>query len=220
MNAEPSGILAVGGDLSVQRLLLAYSNGIFPWFSEGDPILWFSPDPRMIIEPDDLYVSRRLRKVINSEKYEVRFDHDFEQVITLCSRTERKGQDGTWITEDMIEAYVTLHHEGYAHSVETYYEDRLVGGLYGVSLGAAFFGESMFHLMSDASKVALYHLAERLKSWEFDFIDSQVPNDHMRRMGGREIDRNIFLEMLDRALTKETITGSWESESVLKRSRL
>lgn len=220
MNAEPSGILAVGGDLSVQRLLLAYSNGIFPWFSEGDPILWFSPDPRMIIEPDELYVSRRLRKVIKSKKYEVRFDTDFEEVITNCSRTERKGQDGTWITEDMIDAYIALHHEGYAHSVETYYEDRLVGGLYGVSLGAAFFGESMFHLMSDASKVALYHLTERLGSWEFDFIDSQVPNDHMRRMGGCEIDRNIFLEMLDKALTRETITGSWESDNFLKRRRI
>ncbi len=220
MNAEPSGLLAVGGDLSVQRLLLAYRNGIFPWYSESDPILWFSPDPRMIIKPTQLYVSRRLLKNIKSDRYVVKFDMAFEEVITLCSRTNRRGQDGTWITDDMIEAYIRLHYEGYAHSVEAYHEDRLVGGLYGVSLGGAFFGESMFHIMSDASKVALYYLAERLKMWEFDFIDSQVPNDHMRRMGGRNIDRESFLIMLDHTLSRETITGSWESKNVLKKRRI
>lgn len=218
--AEPSGLLAVGGDLGVERLLLAYRKGIFPWYSEGDPIMWFSPDPRLVLKLPDLYVSRKLRKVIRSNMFEVRFDTSFPEIITLCSRTDRKGQDGTWITGDMIDAYIGLHREGYAHSVETFYEGRLAGGLYGVSLGGAFFGESMFHMVSDASKVALYHLVDRLKKWDFDFIDSQVPNNHMKRMGGREIDRGSFLVMLGDALKKETKKGSWEYEISPKRDRL
>lgn len=219
-NAEPNGLLAVGGDLSAERLLLAYRNGIFPWYSEGDPIMWFSPDPRLVLKLSELYVSRKLRKAIRSNIFDVRFDKSFSEVISLCSRTRRKGQEGTWITEDMIEAYINLHREGYAHSVETYCEGRLAGGLYGVSLGGAFFGESMFHTVSDASKVALYHLVEALKGRGFDFVDSQVPNDHMKRMGGKEIDRESFLVMLGCALDKETLRGSWENEFVLKRDKL
>ena len=209
MNAEPNGLLAIGGDLSVQRLVLAYKNGIFPWYSEGDPIMWFSPDPRLVLFPDDLYVSSKLKKVIRSNMFEVRFDTSFHNVITRCAETDRRGQDGTWITDDMVNAYVKLHEEGYAHSVETFHNGELVGGLYGVSLGGAFFGESMFFDVTNASKVALYHLVKRLRSWDFDFIDSQVPNDHMKGLGGRELDRGEFLRMLASSLKKKTILGSW-----------
>lgn len=207
--AEPNGLLAIGGDLRVERLLLAYRNGIFPWFSGEDPILWFSPDPRLVLIPDQFKLSSSLRKVIKSNTFEVRFDTCFPQVIVNCARTERKGQDGTWITSDMIEAYIKLHREGYAHSVETFHEDRLVGGLYGVSLGGAFFGESMFHIMSNASKVAFYHLVERLRLWDFDLIDSQVPTEYLKSFGAKEIDRDPFLKMLKQALNKKTIKGKW-----------
>ena len=220
MNAEPSGLLAVGGDLSVERLLLAYRNGIFPWYSEGDPIMWFSPDPRLVLALSDLYVSTKLRKLIRANTFDVRYDNSFEEVIALCAHTSRNGQDGTWITDDMIDAYIKMHQEGYAHSVETYCEGRLVGGLYGVSLGGAFFGESMFHLMSDTSKVALYYLVQKLRQWGFDFIDSQVPNDHMKRMGGREISRETFLVKLDDTLNKKTVRGSWDDMPALKKDRL
>ncbi|MEQ9620187.1 MAG: leucyl/phenylalanyl-tRNA--protein transferase [Deltaproteobacteria bacterium] len=220
MNAEPGGLLAVGGDLSVERLLLAYRNGIFPWYSEGDPIMWFSPDPRLVLALSDLYVSTKLRKLIRANTFDVRYDNSFEEVITLCANASRKGQDGTWITDDMIDAYIELHQEGYAHSVETYYEGRLVGGLYGLSLGGAFFGESMFHLMSDSSKVALYYLVRKLRKWDFDFIDSQVSNDHMKRMGGREISRETFLLKLGDALDKKTIKGSWDDAPALRKDRL
>ncbi len=209
MMAEETGFLAIGGDLSVERLLLAYKSGIFPWFSEGDPIMWFSPDPRLIIFLDNFHVSSKLRKVIRSDIFEVRFDTSFEDVIKNCAVTDRREQDGTWITDDMIEAYISLHEEGYAHSVETFYNGRLVGGLYGVSLGGVFFGESMFFEMSNASKVALYYLVEKLKSWNFDFIDSQVPNDHMKRMGGKEVKRSDFLNLLCDSLQKETKQGKW-----------
>lgn len=211
MLAEDNGLLAVGGDLSVERLLLAYKNGIFPWFSEGDPILWFSPDPRLLIFLDDLYVSTKLKKIIKSKIFEVKFDSSFEDVIRRCALNDRRGQDGTWITQDIVQAYTRLHNEGYAHSVETYHEGELVGGLYGVSLGRAFFGESMFFEMSNASKVALYYLVEKLRSWDFDFIDSQVPNEHMKSLGGKEVRRSVFLNMLESSLNRESKIGSWES---------
>lgn len=207
--AEPSGLLAVGGDLRVERLLRAYRKGIFPWYSEGDPILWFSPDPRLILFPEEFHVSRSLRKTINLGEFEIRFDTCFSRVISACANVDRKNQTSTWITDDMMEAYTDMHEEGFAHSVETFHEGGLVGGLYGLSLGGAFFGESMFHLMDDASKVALYYLVERLKYWDFDFIDSQVPTDHMKSLGGREIDRNSFLDMLERTLERQTIRGKW-----------
>ncbi|MEM7009276.1 MAG: leucyl/phenylalanyl-tRNA--protein transferase [Thermodesulfobacteriota bacterium] len=215
--AEPNGLLAVGGDLSSERLLLAYRSGIFPWFSEGDPILWFSPDPRLVIFLDDLYVSTKLKKIIRSGQFEIRIDADFEQVIARCSKSERRGQDGTWITDDMINAYLELHTKGYAHSVETYHDGELVGGLYGVSLGGAFFGESMFFDMSNASKVALYFLVEALKSWNFQFIDSQVPNSHMKAMGGKELKREDFLKMLDKAMMSESRVGSWNHEQSIEK---
>lgn len=208
--AEPGGLLAVGGDLSPERLLLAYQNGIFPWYGEGDPILWFSSDPRMVFSPGDFKFSKTLLKTASSGKFSVRADTDFAAVVENCAQVSRKGQSGTWITEEMKAAYGKLHELGYAHSFETYREGELVGGLYGVSLGGAFFGESMFHLETDASKVALFHLAQ--KCWEsgFDFIDSQVPTDHMRTLGGREISRKEFLSALESSLGKETLRGKWE----------
>jgi len=209
--AEKTGLLAVGGDLRVERLLLAYRNGIFPWYSEGDPIMWFSPDPRLIIFLDDLHVSTKVKKIIKSKVFEVRFDTCFQDVVTKCSKSDRRRQDGTWITDDMIQAYINLHKEGYAHSVETFHEGKLVGGLYGVSLGGVFFGESMFFEMSNASKVALYFLVEKLREWNFDFIDSQVPNDHMKSMGGKEVERAVFLTMLENSFKKQSKIGSWES---------
>ena len=208
--AEPGGLLAVGGDLSPERLLLAYENGIFPWYSEEDPVLWFSPDPRMIFLPGDFRFSKTLLKTVSSGKFSVRADTDFAAVIENCARVRRKGQSGTWITEEMKAAYGKLHGLGYAHSFETYLEGKLVGGLYGVSLGGAFFGESMFHLETDASKVALFHLARKCRESGFDFIDSQVPTDHIKTLGGREISRKEFLLALESSLEKETLRGRWE----------
>ncbi|NIP39491.1 MAG: leucyl/phenylalanyl-tRNA--protein transferase [Candidatus Dadabacteria bacterium] len=207
--ADSSGFLAVGADLSIERLLLAYENGIFPWYSEDQPILWFSPDPRLVLFPDKFTVSRSLKKTINKKLFEVKFDSNFEEVIVECSKIERKNQDGTWITNDMIDAYINLHNKGYAHSVETYSDGKLAGGLYGVSLGGAFFGESMFHKMKDASKVALYYLIEKLKDWQFDFIDSQVVTEHMKSLGAEEISRNRYLKLLKKTLCKETKSGCW-----------
>lgn len=209
VHAESSGLLAVGGDLRPERLIEAYKSGIFPWFSEGDPIMWFSPDPRLIIDLCGLNVSRKLQKLIRQGSFEVGFDSSFKDVVMRCAKAQRKGQSGTWITDDMISAYSELHSLGYAHSVETYHEGELVGGLYGVSIGGAFFGESMFFDKSNASKFALYNLVEKLKAWDFDFIDSQVPNEHMKSMGGREVDRQSFLNMLDQSLRKESRVGSW-----------
>lgn len=210
--AEEDGLLAIGGDLSKERLLLAYGSGIFPWYSEGYPIMWFSPDPRLIIELGSVHVSKRLMKTIRSAEFEVRFDTAFEEVMRLCALTDRKGQKGTWITGDMLRAYGDLHHDGYAHSVEIHREGDLVGGLYGLSLGGVFFGESMFHKVRDASKVALYHLEKFLLENGFDFIDSQVPNSHMRSLGGKEISREEFLSRLAKSLEKKTLRGRWRYE--------
>lgn len=209
--AESSGLLAIGGDLSSHRLLLAYSSGIFPWYSEGQPILWFSPDPRLILDPVKFNPSRSLKKLIRSGRFDVKFDHDFEGVIRGCANANRKLQKSTWITTEMMDAYIALHEHGFAHSVESYFEGRLVGGLYGVSLGGAFFGESMFYKMSNASKVALYYLVKKCLYWDFDFIDSQVPTEHMKNLGAEEISRSDFLNKLSRALEKETRKGKWDS---------
>lgn len=209
--ADAHGLLAIGGDLSAERLLLAYENGIFPWYSEDQPILWFSPDPRLVLFPAKIIVSRSLKKTINKKVFDIRFDSNFEEVIVECSKIERKDQDGTWITNNMIEAYIDLHNQGYAHSVEAYFEGSLVGGLYGVSLGGAFFGESMFHTMTDASKVALYYLVDKLKGWDFDFIDSQVVTEHMKNLGAEEITRTKYLELLKNTLKKKAKIGMWKT---------
>jgi len=194
--AEKEGILAVGGDLSVDRLILAYANGIFPWYGKGSPILWWSPDPRMVLFPGDLKVSDSMRQLIKSGKYACTFDREFEKVIGHCATVPRKDQESTWITNDLMRAYIRLHREGYAHSVETWYEGKLVGGLYGISLGRAFFGESMFHIMRDASKFALYTLVQQLRKWEFGIIDAQQETQHLKSLGAISISRNEFMNIL------------------------
>ena len=211
--ADPSGLLAVGGDLSKERLLEAYRLGIFPWYSDDQPILWWSPDPRLVLDLKDFTISRSLRKTLKKAIFQVTFDHAFEQVIQACAVVPRAAQNGTWITEEMREAYINLHGLGYAHSVESWLGGELVGGLYGVSLGKAFFGESMFHLKTDASKVALATLVEKLKSWDFHFIDSQMTTEHMIRLGAKELPRRIFLKRLQLALRHPTKRGRWRIES-------
>ncbi|MDO3379006.1 leucyl/phenylalanyl-tRNA--protein transferase [Geoalkalibacter halelectricus] len=195
--AEDGGLLAVGGDLSPRRLLLAYSMGIFPWFNAEDPILWWSPDPRFILELDDLHVSRSLAKVLRRGLFSVTFDQAFGQVIRACAQV-RAATEGTWITPAMLASYERLHEMGYAHSVEVWRDGELVGGLYGVCLGRCFFGESMFHRAADASKVALVALVERLKARDFELLDCQMPSDHLTSLGARSIPRAEFLKRLRR----------------------
>ncbi len=207
--ADRSGLLAVGGDLSPERLLSAYSQGIFPWYSQGQPILWHSPDPRFVLVPDKLHVGRSLRKTLKAGVYDIRWDTAFEDVITACASTPRPGQDGTWITEAMRQAYVRLHELGFAHSVEAWAEGELKGGFYGVSLGAAFFGESMFAHAPDASKVAFTTAVEQFRAWGFHFIDCQVETEHLARFGAEHWPRKRFLQALDQALQEPTRRGRW-----------
>ena len=207
--AEEEGILAVGGDLSVDRLILAYANGIFPWPRANAPLLWWSPDPRMVLYPKDYKPSKSLRQLIHSKKYSFTYDKDFAGVIRECATIPRYGQDGTWITKDMIKAYLKLHREGFAHSVETWYEGELVGGLYGISLGKVFFGESMFYKMRDASKFAFFHLVEVLNKWSFELIDAQQDTPHMRSLGAVTIKRDEFMEKLEEAVSQPTYKGNW-----------
>jgi leucyl/phenylalanyl-tRNA---protein transferase len=203
------GLVAVGGDLSTERLLLAYRSGIFPWYDDGLPILWHSPDPRCVLSLDRLHVGRTLRRAIARGTYTVRFDTAFERVIRACKASPRPGQDGTWITDEMEDAYMRLHGMGYAHSVEAWEGDELAGGLYGVSLGHVFFGESMFAWRPNASKVALVTLAERVARWGFRVIDAQVPTPHTVAMGAEEWPRAKFLAVLAQDLEYPTRKGSW-----------
>jgi leucyl/phenylalanyl-tRNA--protein transferase len=196
---SPNGLLCAGGDLSPARLIEAYSHGIFPWFSEGDPILWWSPDPRMVLCPDELKVSRSLRRTIERDAYETRFDTAFRTVIEECS-APRDGQAGTWIVPEMVDAYTRLHDLGYAHSVESWRDGALVGGLYGVALGNVFFGESMFARATDASKVALVKLVERLKGADYQLIDCQQATPHLASMGAREIPRKAFAQLVQESI--------------------
>jgi leucyl/phenylalanyl-tRNA--protein transferase len=191
--AEADGLLAVGGDLSTARLLLAYQNGIFPWYSDDTPILWYSPHERFVLFPGELKISGSMRKVLRSGRFRVTSDQCFERVIEACSAVERKGQDGTWITNDMKEAYIRLHHEGRAHSVEVWEQDKLVGGMYGVQIGTVFCGESMFSLVSNASKTALISLCN---SGTYTLIDCQVHTEHMESMGARMIGRKEYMAIL------------------------
>jgi leucyl/phenylalanyl-tRNA--protein transferase len=207
--ADESGLLAVGGDLNPQRLLLGYSMGIFPWYSEGQPILWHSPDPRFVLFPDELSVPRSLRQTLRKNRFSVTMDTAFREVITQCATVPRSEQFGTWITGAMEEAYCQLHQQGVAHSVEAWDGEQLVGGLYGISLGGMFFGESMFALASDASKVAFVSLVDQLGRWGFDLVDSQVHTDHVARFGGKEIPRSRYLELLNSSLASTTRTGPW-----------
>ncbi|MCX8044772.1 MAG: leucyl/phenylalanyl-tRNA--protein transferase [Desulfobacterota bacterium] len=208
-DADPSGLLAVGGDLSLRRLLLAYSMGIFPWYTDGEPILWWSPDPRLILEPASLNISKSLARTIRKKKFVVTLDRCFEQVIRKCASIPRRHEQGTWIIPDIITAYLRLHHAGFAHSVETWEQGALVGGLYGVSLGAVFFGESMFSERPDASKTALVYLVHMLDAWGIRLIDCQVRTEHLVRMGAREIPRTEFLRRLREALRHPTRRGRW-----------
>jgi leucyl/phenylalanyl-tRNA---protein transferase len=189
--AEEDGLLAIGGDLSAERLLLAYQQGIFPWYSEGEPILWYSPHERFVILPNELHISHSMKKVLQSGKFTVTFDQAFEQVINHCAAMKRKGQHSTWITNDMKAAYITLHEKGIAHSVESWCDGTLAGGLYGVVVGKVFCGESMFSLLPNASKVALARLCE---SQEYDLIDCQMNTPHLERMGGKYIGRKEYME--------------------------
>lgn len=207
--ARPDGLLAAYGDLSVERLLLAYQSGIFPWYSADSPILWWAPPERAVIAPAELHVGRSLRKVVRRGEFEIRFDTAFAAVIAACATTPRRGESGTWIVPEMIEAYTRLHQAGYAHSVESYKDGVLCGGLYGVSLGGCFFGESMFSRADDASKVAFVALAERLVSWGFELIDGQLQNPHLDRFGLEVIARAEFMLRLRRALRHPTRVGPW-----------
>ncbi len=194
--AGPDGLLAVGGDLSVKRLLTAYAHGIFPWYSEGQPVLWWSPDPRMVLFPEEFKRHKNLRRLVHSGKFAVSVNTDFAGVIAACGSVERPGQEGTWLTPAMQQAYIRLHQLGFAHSVECRLEGQLVGGLYGVSLGKVFFGESMFHTVTDASKVALWHWVDFLLERNFKLIDVQQDTPHLRSLGARAIPRREFLKLL------------------------
>ncbi len=205
---QPNGLLAAGADLSPTRLLEAYRHGIFPWFSEGDPILWWSPDPRMVLFPGEFKISRSLRKTLLRGQYQMRCDTAFEQVMRACSQP-REGQNGTWIQEDMIAAYVRLHKAGYAHSIETWMDNELVGGLYGVSIGRMFYGESMFSTKADASKIALAYLTAQLKRWNFGMIDCQMNTPHLASLGAREITRREFLIRLQELIHYPNLTSPW-----------
>jgi leucyl/phenylalanyl-tRNA--protein transferase len=207
--AEEDGLLGIGGDLSPERLINAYANGIFPWYSDDQPILWWSPNPRLVLFPKDFKRNKSLRKTVEKGIFEVGFDNNFEQVIRNCSKIKRNDQDSTWITEDMINAYINLHELGFAHSVETYFNNELVGGLYGISIGKAFFGESMFHKKTDASKVALWHLIDKLLEWNFDFIDAQQETDHLKSLGAIVIKRENFLNLLEIAIGKDGKIQKW-----------
>lgn len=199
--------MAYGGDLSPSRLMLAYRNGIFPWYSTGDPILWWSPNPRLILELENFKLHRSLRKKISH--FDIRFDSAFSEVIRECSKVPRRQQQGSWIVPEMIEAYEVLHHLGYAHSVEAYQNGVLVGGLYGVSVGKVFCGESMFATVTDASKVAFAVLIEKLKEWEYSFIDCQVPTTHLKSLGAIEVSREEFIQRLLVHSNMEVSQDAW-----------
>lgn len=218
--ARRDGLLAVGGDLSAERLVLAYSNGIFPWFSEDDPILWWSPPVRPVVNPADVRVPRSLAKAIRRKPYEIRLDTHFTDVVRACARAPRPGQSGTWITPEMRDAYVGLHALGIAHCAEAWAEDKLVGGLYGVCLGGAFFGESMFAKAPDASKVAFVTLCAQLARWGVELIDSQVTNEHTERFGTTEIPRAEFLARLRELVRRPMRQGPWTLDADLAQGGL
>ncbi len=210
--ADADGLIAVGGDLSVERLVTAYSEGIFPWYSEGSPILWWSPDPRLVLVPEELKIARSLRQVIKKGVFQVTFDTAFDTVISSCSGVHKDRDGGTWITDEMIDAYCDLYDAGIAHSVESWYGDELAGGLYGVSLGGAFFGESMFNVRTDASKVAFVTLVRQLIIWGYSLIDCQVTTRHLMTFGAREIPRSEFMAILNNAIEHSMPSENWSDQ--------
>ena len=214
---DPDGLLAVGGNLSPQRLAAAYRRGIFPWYGEHQPILWWSPDPRAVLFPEDLKVSRSLRKTLRRGDYRVTLDAAFPEVIGACA-APAPGREGTWITDEMLDAYCHLHHLGLAHSAEAWFGDALVGGLYGIAVGRAFFGESMFSRRSDASKVAFVHLVRQLQAWGYGLIDCQVSSRHLTRLGAVEIPRREFVALLDRLCDEPGHPPPWQLDPALART--
>ena len=208
--ASPDGILALGGDLAPERLLLAYASGIFPWYSDGDPIIWWSPDPRFVLFPSELHVPRSMQKILRKKTFTFSMDQSFREVITHC-RTQRL-RSGTWITLSMLEAYSLLHNLGFAHSIEAWQDGKLVGGLYGVSLGKVFFAESMFTLVDNAGKAALLTLVLTLRDWGFQLIDSQVHTENVARFGAKDIPRSKYLRLLKQNLKDEGMAGSWSEK--------
>ena len=210
---DPNGLLAAGGDLSPQRLLTAYRCGIFPWFNQGEPVLWWSPNPRMVLFPDELKISRSLRKTMKKHHYEIRCDSAFIQVMQACA-APRMEHEGTWIHPEMISAYTELHQMGVAHSVETWIEGKLAGGLYGIALGKMFFGESMFSYVTDASKIAFVYLVKQLEHWNFGMIDCQMKTRHLASLGAREIPRIEFVQILNNLVTTPERIGKWRFDYV------
>lgn len=207
--AEPDGLLAAGGDLSASRLLEAYRHGIFPWYGPEQPILWWSPDPRLVLRPSNIRISRSMDKVLRNRSYEVRFDTEFERVVRACA-APRDEDGGTWISEDMIVAYRALHELGFAHSVETWVDEQLVGGLYGINIGRMFYGESMFSRVADASKIALVHLCQVLKQHDYPLIDCQMQTAHLQRMGGETMPRAQFCQEVAELVLQPSIIKSWD----------
>ncbi|MBT4286928.1 MAG: leucyl/phenylalanyl-tRNA--protein transferase [Deltaproteobacteria bacterium] len=214
--AEPEGLLAFGGDLEPERILMAYKMGIFPWFSDNQPILWWSPDPRMVLFPEQFHISKTLRRRLRSKKFTVEFDRNFSEIIQYCAITPRHGEQGTWITDEMIEAYHKLHLLGFAHCVSVSIAGKLVGGLYGISIGKGFFGESMFSLEKDVSKIGFAYLAGVLNNWGFDIIDCQLPTDHLKTLGAVKIDRTAFLNMLSQITQNPTRQGNWREKAKIE----
>jgi len=210
---EPDGLLAAGGDLSSERLLAAYSSGIFPWYDDGQPVLWWSPDPRCVLQPADLHISRRLRQQMRKSRAELRFNHAFADVIRACAG-ERRSQQGTWITDDMIAAYAQLHTEGWAHSVEVWEENVLTGGLYGLCIGRVFFGESMFSASPNTSKMAMLGLAQHMQSSDLELVDCQVVSQHLVTMGARAIPRGDFTRILKQACDPPTRHDEWPTSPI------
>ncbi len=212
---EPDGLLAVGGNLSAETLFNAYQHGIFPWYSDGQPILWWSPNPRAVIFPERLRVSRSLKKRLRQQRFEITLDHAFDEVIQACATARNDGL-GTWITSQMQHAYIEMHRLGHAHSVEAWCDGKLAGGLYGIAIGQVFFGESMFSRESDASKVAFFHLVTQLKKWQFSLVDCQVGSNHMSSLGAEEIARATFIEHIESACDRQSLAPKqWKNTLLL-----
>lgn len=208
---DPDGLLAVGGCLSPKRLINAYTRGIFPWFNPGEMILWWSPDPRLVLFPEYLTISRSLAKTIRKQKFSITIDRAFANVIQACAKS-REYANGTWIGSEIQQAYIDLHHQGYAHSIEAWFDDELVGGLYGVALGKVFFGEAMFHTQSDASKVSFAFLVNKLVEWEYQLIDCQVYTPHLVSLGAQEISRQRFQGLLEKYCSQQPVVEAWAPE--------
>ncbi|USQ12539.1 leucyl/phenylalanyl-tRNA--protein transferase [Legionella lytica] len=207
--SDKQGLLLIGGDLNPKRILQAYSQGVFPWYGPGSPVLWWSPNPRLIVRPSAFKVSHSLQKSLK-KPFRITVDTAFPEVIRSCA-TSSERMDNTWIVNDMIEAYTQIHAMGYAHSFEVWLDDELVGGLYGISLGRAFFGESMFHKVTDASKIAFYYLCQTMNQWRFDFIDCQLPSPHLLSLGAEVISRTDFMRLLNDTLEYPSMQGIWQA---------